>query len=180
METCYDHQKSDRLRSLSGFILAALFTAILCSSPVRAQEVLISEDANIESYSYYSSSDSSLVSPCSGYSGFACLLVAAYDEGIHCCGWYSGQDNGIPNVAIFSYVNYVYDTTYRTTDGYNSGAIVVVAPLGKTYTFQGEEAQRGTPYGTCTNEAYYQQGWSVDLSSGDGYAYTLGIPFSCS
>jgi hypothetical protein len=103
------------------------------------------------------------------------MVVASFKTRLapywYCCG--SNGNNGIGNSAIFFYINGVYDATYHTNSSSSPGAIVVVGSPGTNYAFMATEAQ-----GSCINDAYYHQGWTVSKTYNEGFAYTLGIPFS--
>jgi hypothetical protein len=117
--------------------------------------------------------DSTILAPCNNYPSEACMIVAAFKTSQasywYCC---HGSTDGIGGLDIYFYVNSVYDATYQTNGNSSPGAITVVGVPGTQYTFQGIEAQ-----GSCKNDAYYQQGWTVYNTLEEGYVYTLGIPY---
>jgi hypothetical protein len=119
--------------------------------------------------------DSTLLAPCAANGTEACMIVAAFKSGTasywYCCG--TNGNDGIGGLTIYFYVNSVYDAYYLTNSVSSPGAITVVGVVGTKYTFQGTSA-----YGSCSNQAYYQQGWTVSETYNDGYAYSIGIPYS--
>jgi hypothetical protein len=122
-------------------------------------------------------SDTSIVEPCQSYKSDACIIVAAFNSYSDNYWYlYDSEDisNGLPDAEIFFYVNYVYEGDYYTNGGSSPGAIVVIAPLDTTYTFQGAEYYEST---SCVNQEYYQQGWDLTTDFNTGTAYALGIPY---
>jgi len=159
-------------RTLAGFVLVLTLGFLGSAHMALAQQNEISSGPSDPPSSNFTST---ILQPCTTYSNDACMIVAAFKTSKapywYCCG--SNGNNGIGNLAIFFYVNSVYDATYQTNSNSSPGAITVLGVLGTKYTFQGTQAQ-----GSCTNQAYYQQGWTVSESLADGYIYTLGIPYS--
>jgi hypothetical protein len=172
-------QTPQSVRSHARFILAGMLLTVFLSS-VRAQpsaDITIASGAAVVGSSTFQDDDYSLINPCYENPYNSCMVVVAFNESA-ASDWYyntDGSNNGIGDLAIFFYVNYVYDATYYTNTATNPGAITVVGVTGTDYTFQGTEAK-----GSCTNDAYYQQGVTPAYYTwNDGEIYTLGIPFTC-
>jgi len=160
-------------RAMVGCVFTGALALSVSSVPARAQSV--GSGTGLGNMSDYYTSDYSLVEPCYTDESDSCMLVAAFNSDSYSY-WYenNGSSNGIGGIHIFFYVNGVYDATYDANGTTNPGAITVLGVPGTTYTFQGTEAD-----GTCSNDAYYQQGFTAYYTTAEGKVYTLGIPYTC-
>jgi hypothetical protein len=163
-------------RALAGFVIAGALALFLSAPPVHAQSATISAGVTDPSISGIGNNDYDLVSLCVTYSYDACFLVASFNSGVAPY-WYvsGGSSNGLGGAPIYYYINGVYQSTYHANGATNPGAITVLGATGANYAFLGAQY-----YGSCTNNAYYSQGWYASIPASDDEAYTLGIPYSCS
>lgn len=175
MDTHYGRKGRGAWRALAGCFLAGVVALCLSATAAHAQSATISSGAQDPPIGNYTGNDYPLVSLCLQYNYDACMLVASFNNNVAPYWYVSGSNsNGLGGAPIYFYVNGVYQGTYNANGGTNPGAITVLGGLGQTYSFLGAQY-----YHTCTNLAYYSQGWYLSLPASSGEAYTLGIPYTC-
>jgi len=156
-------------RALAGIVFAGALALIVAAPAAHAQS--LGSGTSVGSIP----NDPELINLCVQHPSNACILVASFNRNLAPY-WYisGGSSNGLGGAPIYFYINGVYQATYRANGATNPGAITVLGVLGTHYTFLGAQY-----YGSCTNNAYYQQGWTVTIPASSNIAYGLGIPYTC-